>query len=350
MLIAAIQLPNRSAALGLLGGVVLLYAAAQAILAALVAPRSPAPGKRAVAQFVPVAATALVATLMRRADLAVGIVFATAVSALALGIGAVATIAPADIAPTSWRRAWPFVLPAGMLALLAGFSAQLNWIHAMILTVEGLVVLALWMDKSIESPVAAPVAADASVAMRNAGWSAMELLLGIGLAVLGAFLTARATISASEQLRVLGGTVAATVVLGPGLILPILGSGTTLASEGRSAEAMTAYVGLSLLNLCLLLPMVIVVGYLTPGIHEVVAALRHATTMPGSPLGAIAEKADAIAFPLAVWRVDTVLLVALGLMLLPAALGRWPLGRREGVGMILGYWAYLLVAVALANH
>ena len=51
-------------------------------------------------------------------------------------------------------------------------------------------------------------------------------------------------------------------------------------------------------------------------------------------------------YPTAVWRIDNVLLIIMGVMLLPVALGKWALGREEGLALIAGYFFYLTVTVA----
>ena len=346
MFIGVIELPSHTAMIGLFGGLVLLYAAGQA----LVGTDSGSPAKRAVAQWLPVALTAIMTLLMRRSDLAIGIVFATSVAALALGIGSAAAGGTINSNVDRTRRLWPFVLPTALLALLAGFSGQLNWIHAMILLVEGLVLLALGMDRSGSEFYDAQTEVGDSRPATALPWPAIELVLGILLAILGAWLAAHFTVIASGQVQALGGTAVATIILGPGLVLSMLGRGTALATEGRASESISAYVLLTLLNLCFLLPMIILLGYLVPGLREIGSSLWHAHAMPPGALSLVVEGAKPIVYPLPIWRLDTVLLVVLGLILLPAALGRWQLGRREGVGIIFGYWTYLLIAVALAGR
>ena len=50
---------------------------------------------------------------------------------------------------------------------------------------------------------------------------------------------------------------------------------------------------------------------------------------------------------MAVWRIDTVFLVAIGFFLVPIAIGRWTPGRREGFGLIIAYAIYVLLTTAL---
>jgi len=352
MIIGTIELPSHTAMAGLFGGLILLYAAGQAMAGALAGTNSASPAKRAFAQWLPVAGTAVMTILMRRSDLAVGIVFATSVAALALGIGSAATGGSIESSGDRSRRLWPFVLPSALLALLAGFSGQLNWIHAMILLVEGLVLLALGTDRSVagEGGFNRSERTTGQGSSRAVGWTTAELVLGIGLTCLGAWLAAHFTIAASRQVQALSGTAVATVVLGPGLVLSMLGRGATLAADGRAGESISAYVTLTLLNLCLLLPIVIILGYLVPGTREIASSIWHTHTVPSAALSLIVDNAKPIIYPLPVWRLDTVLLVVLGLILVPSAMGRWQLGRREGIGIILAYWTYLLIAVALAGH
>ena len=47
--------------------------------------------------------------------------------------------------------------------------------------------------------------------------------------------------------------------------------------------------------------------------------------------------------PLITWRVDVVVLVVLGFILLPTSLGRWRLGKAEGVVLITLYVLYVML-------
>jgi len=85
-----------------------------------------------------------------------------------------------------------------------------------------------------------------------------------------------------------------------------------------------------------ILPIVIVVWYVEPALpaksfHELSQRILNIQTE--SPLN----------FPLIVWRVDSVMLILLGLMLVPISLGRWLPGKLEGVTLILLYAAYMIL-------
>ena len=92
---------------------------------------------------------------------------------------------------------------------------------------------------------------------------------------------------------------------------------------------LAAVFGVVLLNLCLLLPGLILGWY-----------LRQRLVSP-------AQDPSGLPLPMAVWRVDMVVLVVLGMMLAPVALGHWRLGKIEGMALIVGYAAYLIAATAL---
>src|ERR1700689_4705304 len=87
----------------LLIGAALLYVASRAAVDALSGGR-PSPGWRGGGHWVPIAAAALVAMALRRADLAISIVFATSVGCLSLVVGSIAIISPDGEAPPTFRR------------------------------------------------------------------------------------------------------------------------------------------------------------------------------------------------------------------------------------------------------
>jgi hypothetical protein len=188
-------------------------------------------------------------------------------------------------------------------------------------------------------------------------------------------------------------------LLGPLLVLPMLGTGVDLAHRGQSWLAVSSHVGVVLLNLCLLLPAVVIEGQYHPlrmGAQaatawldenvmgswrkQMAAPITPPTTMPTTlaatspttspttvattqqastaPVASSADEDEddspaaeashaAVPLPLAVWRVDIVVLIALGLFLVPVALGRWQMTKWEGLGLLAGYIAYLLLAMTL---
>ena len=373
----------------LAAGMVMLYVASRAGVDALVRGNfAVRHGWAAVGHWIPVAAVALTAVAAGRGEIALGVVFGTSVAALSLAFGLITYMAPPGELPPS-RRVWPFLLPAALLPLVAGFSGELNAVHAVMIAVLGLSVLQVWrgvggggragagsfhrnggianggtvadvLAREVE-PLAyaepdtvgpsGPPTLDYVSPPPGAGrlmWDRETLLRGaqgllaVALAAAGARAAVLGTIHADAASKLTRAEMLSAAALSPLLILPVLATGTESAQRGRSADACGGLVALSLLNLCGLLPAVVFFWYLRTAAPEgagwgLVAAVKSAVSQ-GRP----------IPLPLAVWRVDAVVLTVLGFALIPVALGRWTLGRLESAGLIVGYAAYLAVT-ALAT-
>jgi hypothetical protein len=78
-------------------------------------------------------------------------------------------------------------------------------------------------------------------------------------------------------------------------------------------------------------------------------ALQAATGEPGPMWRQLIESPPGLALPLRIWRVDAVLLCVVGLLLLPAAAGRFRVGRVEGVCLIIAYAIYLILSVLMSR-
>jgi Ca2+/Na+ antiporter len=365
----------------LIAGAVMLYVASRACVDALVRGNFAARhGWAAVGHWIPVAAVALMAAAAGRGEIAMGVVFGTSVAALSLAFGLITYMAPPGELPPS-RRVWPFLLPAALLPLVAGFSGHLNAIHAVMIAVLGLSVLQVWrgvgrgdralsqrttgagqgnggtvadvLAREVEPAafpepeghsrpptldyVTPPPGAGRATWDRETLLRGVQGLLAVALAGAGARAAVLGAVQADAASKLARAEMLAAAALSPLLILPVLGTGTESAQRGRSADACGALVALSLLNLCGLLPAVILFWYLRTSVPDgagwgLAAAIKnlpaHGRPMP---------------LPLAVWRVDAVLLTVLGFALIPVALGRWTLGRLESAGLIIAYAAYLAV-------
>ena len=94
-------------------------------------------------------------------------------------------------------------------------------------------------------------------------------------------------------------------------------------------------MGLALLNLCVLLPLIIIawrVSHLPA--HVTMAQVPDLLTAGEPPL----------LFAPGVGAVDASLLVVLGLWFLPVSAGRWIPGRLEGAALLACYAIYLLMS------
>jgi Ca2+/Na+ antiporter len=351
------------------GAGLVLYVASRAAVDALTPANAPAPGRLAVGHWIPIAWSALLATAAGRAEIGISIVFASSVAALGMVLGVLTCISNnPDAGPRERSHAWPFVVPAAVLTLLAGFSGGLTWWHALMLLGLGACVLSVWFARKGDEPVVTamttftpapmnpsgvtiftsgdPVTAPPP-AERTAGeWRWTRFLLAVALAGAGGWLAYRATTVADDRTRIATGGLIAAAVVSPLLALPMLGSGAIAAHHGRLSSAMAGIVGIVLLNLCLLLPLVILTSY-TRQIVVDWDKLYPAVAATTEPAEAVYQL-RALPFPLAVWRVDTVLLIVFGMLLIPVSLGRLTLRKPEGLALAILYAIYLVISTALA--
>ncbi|HEX4793930.1 MAG TPA: hypothetical protein VH370_09070 [Humisphaera sp.] len=321
---------------GLSEGVLLLvaaalahYSAARMGIFALSRADGADPGRRAIGQWIPIAATAIGALLMNEPKMALSVILGTSVASLALVPGLIAVVSSSNVLPAS-RRAWPFLLPAALLPMMAGFSAHLAWGHAIAMLLFGAMVLMVWLQDPGDETTSAP----AIERSRSRYLVVVAMLLAVG----GAYLAVKGTIFASNEIRVYSPPLVASIVLNPLLLMPTIGTASTLAQNGHSGRALSAMAATVLLNLCLLLPMVIL---LHVGLHS---ADKLKMIHTGNELLAQLAAA-AMPYPMAAWRIDTVLLVLFGFAAIPVAMGRWVIGWLESGLLIFGYVAYLAFSV-----
>ena len=354
------------------GAAVALYVAGRSAAGAMAGGRPPSGGRLAVGHWLPVATVSVVAAMAGQFAIAVGIVFATAVGCLSLGLGTLALVAPAAVvAPVAARRTWPLLVPAGLLALLAGFHREIRSVDAAALAVQGACVLLLWRDRPTGE--ANPAGVGIVPGWVPAALRPVQLALAVALAGVGAYLAIQGLAWASSVSEAASPGLLTATFLAPLVVLPILGSAADLANRGPMAagEAASALVGVAMLDACAGLPLTVaaaagrskLVAVLSAdptrlggwqGWHRwlgvaapTVAAATTAATRPDHGLSVVLDVSAAVPFPLAVWRVDVVAVIALSVALVPVALGRWPLSRGQGVALVLAYLAYLFLALRL---
>jgi hypothetical protein len=332
MLISAAFAPSNIVMLFAGAGLV-LYIASRAAVDAVTSPANPSPGRMALAQWMPIAWCAVLAALTGHSSIAIGIVFASAIAGLALVLGVLVCIAPTTQIADVRTAAWAFIVPGGVLAFMAGFRGSVGPWHALMLLAAGVFVWRVWSgprEMNESSPPAVPIG----------GRAIVQLMLAILIGGLGAWLALKATLIADDRTRIATGGLLALAVLSPLLMLPVLGVGSGTVQNGHTGAAIGTLVGITLLNLFLLLPLITLSHY----IHQIaLAAMDGART-----LTQIREMdLTPLPFPIAVWRVDTILLIVLGLVIAPVGLGRWTLHKIEGLALALIYAAYLIASTAL---
>lgn len=255
---------------------------------------------------------------------AVALLVAAAVLVLTLGLG-VSTI---DL-PAGQSGASPVLrclLPLAATACLAGFHGELTWLISAGLLAVG--VLTLWTADDLRQHARVPAKwlfAVPAVLLFPFG---MWLLLG-----------------AADVFRHASGSAASTPVvvllIAPACLLALLG---LLTAEARNHTPETPHetaAGLAIVCLGIGVPLVALLGRAWPmAVHAL------SDRVPKLASLAATQPADVphVAMPLATWRVDTVLLVVVSVILLPVGTGRFRLGKIEGVALILLYLAYAAVA------
>lgn len=309
------------------------YIAARAALDALPPARAMNPLLRAVAHWIPIAALALYCIWSNRPEVAVTVVFATSVAALSLVLGILILSGAVGEASAEARRPWGLIAPVAMMTFLAGFKGHFTATHALIFLVEGAAVAYLM------SPQVARNAVAVSEPPRETSLRGLQFLLAGAVALLGAWLGAMTTDRMATSAHFLTRGFVTAAMLSPALMLPMIGTGSELVHEGRFETAVSSLVSIVLLNLCLLLPATI--------LFSLVLTARANTTL-NVPFQAALLDASPLFVPMTAWRIDNVFLIVLGLALIPISIGRWALGRTEGVLVLLVYTFYLALVARAA--
>ena len=335
---------SERAAVLLLCGAALCWYIASRTASECLARSAPSPGRRAVGHWIPVLATCAVALCLGRAEIAVTLIFATSVACLTLGLGSVMIAAETPLMAGDAHRLWGFVLPVALIAWMIGFSGRVATGTAMALLIEGIVLLL------IRDRYAVPAEAEPSDA-GSSRWRIVLLVLAVLLAITGGVAGTRAAIDLGSRLRIPATGLVTALMLSPAMVLPIMGAGSRLAQQHRLREAVTTQVTFVLLNLCLALPLVAIAWQARPllGGTAQAAHVSAPTTAPTTQAATQPLAEAVLPYPLVAWRVDTVLLIALGLFLLPLSAGRWSIGRVEGVILIASYAAYMTLTTLAAR-
>lgn len=340
----------------LLAGLVAIYIAARAVLDALIKPATAPAARLAWTTVLIVAILVVLAVGMNRPGIAVGLLFATSVGALALVSGLATLIAPLPALPPASRRIWFFLLPTAILTLLAGLSGHFTLTHAAVLAMQGALILYVRSDPKVgaDEDWAAPVLLfDHTVPPRphRPIWRRIELALAVLLLLIGGFFVMDAAGAPFSPIGHLPDAMLAVGVLAPVALLPLVGVSATFAQRGRVRAVVGASVLLTIFNLCVILPATVGLWMIRPVLVQLGGRAHPAVaSLDGSQLGALVQFNQTMPFPMQTWRIDAVVLVILALAALPVALGRFSVGRREGIGLIVLYAFYLVTSAVVATR
>ena len=265
-------------------------------------------------------------------DIAAGVPFAATIAALTLGLGVVLFVAPPQKpgANPLAHRAWAFLLPTGLLLLLIGFTGELTPRSALILAAEGGAIFIVRSGARRGSTLSSATES----AHTRGRFGPVQTTLALALALIAGWAMMQGASILAAHSPIFRPGVAAVLVLGPAVVLPMIPPIATLAERGRRDEAQSTIVAFALINLCVVLPLVIVA--------QLVLEKSTAATQPSAVGG--------LPFPILVWRLDTVLLATIGLLVLPTAIGRWRLGRAEGFALIGLYVVYLFLTLLISHN
>lgn len=327
----------------LLIGLGLVYVAGRVLLVSLVDVKHATSAQLGRATALPIGLAAAMAVALGRPDAGVALLFATAVGALTLVTGLTASVEPAGPVPVVWRRVWIFLIPTALLALLAGFSGQLTLTHALVFGVQGglvLLVVEAAREEFDDEPM--PVLPAAAVVPQRRRWArGVEAGLAGAVLLAGSWLMLDASPQPRSAVARFSDALLAVGVWSPVLLLPMVGSAATMAQAGRTTAVVGGAVVLALINLCVMVPVVILVWHAWPWIERTIAGGRVIASTTRAVEVEVLSRTP-LNFPMASWRLDSVILLILAVALLPVAMGRWTLGRREGVALVVLYALYLI--------
>lgn len=321
----------------LIGAVVAWYFAVRA-LADLLARARGRSLLRAASAWIPVVLLVSAAMAVGDLPLAIGAVFASSVACLSLVLGSVMIASDTTSISDSHQREWSFVLPVAIVMLLIGLKAQFAVVHVLVLVVLAMVLGLVWSDRNRVYP-AEPIESTEPRQLDPLWKITLQLLLAIGVCAVAALMAIHATSGIAAQWRLPSSGFVAAVLIGPALTLPLVGIGTQMAHERRQGEVLSTIVALVLLNLLVLLPGLVLARWVQTREYQQIADVSNRIELLSKPV---------MTFPHQLWRVDTLMLVVLGMALVPMSLGRWTPGRLEGLALIAAYAVYLLMS-ALAT-
>lgn len=306
-------LPLSLLAAAVLGFYLIAYTAAQVL------------GRRwaVIAYLLPLVGVVVVAAVLKRPEVALGAALSGAVASLGLVAGlSLMQRRTVQSAPAS-ASSWSLLVPAAVVILLVGVSGHISGWQAGLLLILGVLSLMAQKDDTEEA--------------KPETWKPSEVeLLQLAAVVLLAGLAGWACAEAARLLALrhvqASAGLLAACVLGPATTMPLLGVATSLALEGKPYQALGLCVRFTLGAALVITPLAALVfmGVTYASSHDL------STFRSGIP------------FPLTLWRVESVLLIALGALLIPIAAGRVIPKRRDGF-LLFGIFVIYLVLSMLSG-
>ena len=265
----------------------------------------------------------LMSALKHTPDLAVGNVIGSNIFNTMLIVGCSAAVAPMVISPSTVKKDIPFAVAASMLLFILCFD-DMNSVHLWgneISRSDGLALLlgfaAFMLYSVIEARKAGEIKRkveylgetverepnDYSHLWKNLGW----MVLGLGCLIIGSNIFVDGATYIAHRFGIRQSVIGLTIVAG-GTSLPELATSVVAAYKGKASLAIGNAIGSNVFNILLIL-----------GITATVCPMRI----------------------MGITVIDlTMLLVSIGLLWI-FAYTKYFVSRREGVLMILGFFAYM---------
>ena len=190
----------------------------------------------------------LVSALKGTPDLAVGNVVGSNIMNAMLIVGCAAMVAPMTISRSTVKKDIPFSVGASVLLMLLALNSFLGRLDGIIL----LAGFAIFMAYTLMQAKKGQAESVVEVKQQNPWLSALWVLAGLVLLVVGSNLFVDSASSVALSLGISEGVVGLTVVAG-GTSLPELATSVVAARKGQSAIAIGNVIGSNVFNILLIL-------------------------------------------------------------------------------------------------
>lgn len=190
----------------------------------------------------------LVSALKGTPDLAVGNVVGSNIMNAMLIVGCAAMVAPMTISRSTVKKDIPFSVGASVLLMLLALNSFLGRLDGIIL----LAGFAIFMAYTLMQAKKGQAESVVDVKQQNPWLSALWVLAGLVMLVVGSNLFVDSASSVALSLGISEGVVGLTVVAG-GTSLPELATSVVAARKGQSAIAIGNVIGSNVFNILLIL-------------------------------------------------------------------------------------------------
>lgn len=257
--------------------------------------------------------TSLQAALVGSPGIAIGNVVGSNIGNILLILGLSALIAPMVVAPEVLKRDGTVLTLASLLCLFAVLGRQIGPLTgaALFAALVAYLTGTIWYERRRTTPAAGMYALEAeivTVPAMSALRSALLVLAGLGLTLLGAKLLVSGAISLATSIGMSEAVIGLTIVA-IGTSMPELATSVIAARKGHGDVALGNVIGSNIFN---------ILGIL--GITAIVLPLQ---------------------VPQSIAQLDIWVMLAAAAALLVFARTGWRIGRREGAVLVLAFAAYM---------